>query len=330
MSLTVNDALQNNSPKPLDNKYGIFSAGAFRPYASIAEANATIPAAYRSVGLTVVVTTVSGNAEYWYQGGIADGNLVAKGNTPSVSAPITFTGGNIGIQQSNGSQAGYLSSSDWTLFSGKLSGVASVGTGTPIYASTTSGTASIKSLAVGTGLSIADNGTTITLTPATISAVNIGAGAAIFTTNSGFNLQLRSVIGAGGITATQNANDITLSLSGQTIPTPVTTSNATPSALTSIALANGSAGMVIVTLVAVVSGNPATCGMAQRYAKYYKTTGGTLTIIETGDIIAESLSTLTTATWSLVSSSNNISVQITGEGTTNIKWSATIQTYTNS
>lgn len=330
MSLLVNDALQNNSPKPLDGKYGIFSAGAFRPYASISEANATIPAAYRSIGLTVVVSTISGNIEHWYQGGIADGNLVPKGTTPSVTSPITFAAGNIGIQQGNGSQAGYIGSSDWTLFNGKLSGVASIGTGTAIYGSTSSGTANIKSIAVGTGLSMADSGTTITLTPATISAINIGAGASIFTSNSGFNLQLRSIVGAGGIIATQNTSDITLSLSGQTVPTPVTTSNATPSALTSIAITNGVAGMVIVTLVALVSGNSAICSMAQRYAKYYKTTGGTLTILETGDIISESLSTLTTATWSLVPSSNNISVQITGEGSNNIKWSATIQNYINS
>lgn len=43
----------------------------------------------------------------------------------SVTAPITNSGSasapNIGIQQANGSQAGYLSSADWTTFNGKLS-----------------------------------------------------------------------------------------------------------------------------------------------------------------------------------------------------------------
>lgn len=329
MPLLVNDTLQNNSPKPLDNKYGVFSSGSFRPYNNVAEVNATIPAAYRSIGLTVLVNTGSGNFEFWYQTGIADGNLVEKSTASTVLSPIVLSGGSIAIQQSNGSQSGYLSGADWSTFNGKLTGAASVGTGTAIYASTTSGTVNIKSVLGAGGLVITDSGTTLTLTAPTFSATNIGTGASIFTTNSGTNLQLRTLIGTGGITVTQNASDITLSLNGTVVPTPVSTTNATPTSLATIPITSGSGGMAIVTVIALVSGNPSICSMAQRYAKFYKTTGGALTILEAGDIISETLNTLTTASWSLIASSNNIAVQITGEGTNNIKWSATIQTYTN-
>lgn len=330
MPLSINDTLQNNSPKPLDNKYGIFSTGVFRPYASIAEANATISASYRSIGLTVIINTGGGNIEHWYQGGLSDGSLVPKGTTPTVTTPLTLSSGIVGIQQANGSQAGYLGSSDWSAFNSKLGGVSSLGSGTSIYASTSSGTANLRSLVGAGGLVITNDSNTITLTPSPAGGVNIGSGAGIFSSVSGLNLQLRSIIGTGGIGVTQNTSDITLTLVGQSIPTPVTTPNATPTTLSTISISSGTAGLLMVTLVAVVSGNSAICSMAQRYVKYYKTTGGSLTILETGDIISESLSTLTTATWSLVGASNNIAIQITGEGTNNIKWSATIQNYTNS
>ena len=85
MSILLNDNLSIQAPKPVDANYG--------PYASTTAANAAISFANRYVGLTVGIgtTTVS---EYWYNGGIADVNLIAKstgggsGTVTSVAATV--------------------------------------------------------------------------------------------------------------------------------------------------------------------------------------------------------------------------------------------------
>jgi hypothetical protein len=69
MSILLNDNLAVQANKPVDAKYG--------PYASVAAANAAISSANRFTGLTVGIGTTT-IAEYWYNGGIADGNLVVK------------------------------------------------------------------------------------------------------------------------------------------------------------------------------------------------------------------------------------------------------------
>lgn len=71
MSITVNDALQNNSPKSLDNKY---LKNGVTTYATVADAVATIIAPYRSLGLTVLI----GSQEYWWLAGLADNQLIVK------------------------------------------------------------------------------------------------------------------------------------------------------------------------------------------------------------------------------------------------------------
>lgn len=76
--IVVNDSLQSNSLKSLDNKY---LKNGTTPYASIAEANATIVSQYRSQGLTVLI----GAQEYWYLGGVLDTNLILKSTTNSIT-----------------------------------------------------------------------------------------------------------------------------------------------------------------------------------------------------------------------------------------------------
>lgn len=78
MAIIVNDTLQSNSPKSLDNKY---LKNGVTPYASVAEANSFIISQYRSLGLTVLI----GNQEYWYLGGVLDNNLILKSTTNSVT-----------------------------------------------------------------------------------------------------------------------------------------------------------------------------------------------------------------------------------------------------
>jgi len=70
MSITLNDNLSVQAPKPADARYG--------PYADTATANAaTANAGNRYIGLTVGIGTTN-TTEYWYNGGIADSNLVVK------------------------------------------------------------------------------------------------------------------------------------------------------------------------------------------------------------------------------------------------------------
>jgi len=70
MSILLNDNLSVQAPKPVDANYG--------PYASTTAANTAISSASRYVGLTVGIGTTT-VVEYWYNGGIADVNLIAKG-----------------------------------------------------------------------------------------------------------------------------------------------------------------------------------------------------------------------------------------------------------
>lgn len=79
MATTIlNDNLQNNSPKALDNKHGKLVTVVWEPYADVAEANASINIAYRHKGLTVIILVGGHTVEYWYRDGISDINLVRK------------------------------------------------------------------------------------------------------------------------------------------------------------------------------------------------------------------------------------------------------------
>lgn len=129
MSIVVNDSLQSNSPKSLDNKY---LKNGVTPYADTTDANTSIDSAYRSVGLTILI----GNIEYWYKTGILNANLIPK-SVSSVSSPLVLDAStnNISIIQASTGSSGYLSSGDWNVFNGKLSTVSTansiINTGIP-------------------------------------------------------------------------------------------------------------------------------------------------------------------------------------------------------
>lgn len=118
MSVTLNDSIQNNSPKSLDNKY--LNLG-LSIYPDTTTVNSVILSAYRSRGLTVNI----GGAEYWYRDGIADVNLIPK-NITSVVSPLSLDASTnvLSISQANNSVPGYLTSGDWNTFNSKLSTVA--------------------------------------------------------------------------------------------------------------------------------------------------------------------------------------------------------------
>lgn len=87
MAIILNDNLQNNSPKSLDNKY---LKNGLTIYTDAADANASIPSAYRSRGLTVLINVGGVPTEYWYRDGVANGDLIVK---TSVSNSYNFTNG---------------------------------------------------------------------------------------------------------------------------------------------------------------------------------------------------------------------------------------------
>lgn len=332
MSLAINDALQNNSPKPVDNKYGVFTSGNFRAYLNTTEANTTILSSYRSVGLTVLINNGTDNVEYWYQDGTADGNLVPKTPVLSGTSPVSVTAGVVSIQQANTSQPGYVSSGDWNTFNNKVSSVVSVGGGTALYGGTSSGVVSINSLSAGTGITLSSVSGLVTISTSPYTTSNVGAGAQLAQAISGTVIPVRSITAGPGITVTQNANDVNIALSGNTVPTPASTVNSSPTVIASVTIPNESAGLLLVTMVGIVVGAAGSCTTAQRYVQYYKT-GGVLNILGTiYDLIPEQDNTFTTTSWTIIAnnSTNNFDIQVTGQSSTTIKWAATIQNYTTS
>ena len=135
MAILLNDNLSVQKAAAIDNRFG--------PYATTTAANAAIPSTNRHIGLTVGIGTTT-TAEYWYNGGTADGDLVAKssgggsGTVTSVAAlTLGTTGTDVSSTVANGTTTpvitlnlptssslnrGLLSSADWTTFNNKGSG----------------------------------------------------------------------------------------------------------------------------------------------------------------------------------------------------------------
>jgi hypothetical protein len=87
MSIILNENIQSNSPKSLDNKY---LKDGVTPYADVAEVNSIIPLTYRSIGLKVNIA----NVDYWYKDGLQDVDLI-----PFVSGSITIQQDGVDLPQ---------------------------------------------------------------------------------------------------------------------------------------------------------------------------------------------------------------------------------------
>jgi hypothetical protein len=70
MAINLSDNIQNNSNKPVDNKYG--------PYSSTTTALSSLVSIFRHKGLTVGIETGGVITEYWFKNGTADADLVLK------------------------------------------------------------------------------------------------------------------------------------------------------------------------------------------------------------------------------------------------------------
>jgi hypothetical protein len=86
----INKSLKVNAPQDVDAWKGkILADGRQVPYASVAEACASIPKDYRTLCKTVWITTDTGNSVYWWKDGIEDADLVLfeASRLPIKSAP---------------------------------------------------------------------------------------------------------------------------------------------------------------------------------------------------------------------------------------------------
>ena len=75
------------APKALDSKYGPFEGSTLA--LAKTEALTNVTAGFRFEGLTVALKVGTNNViEYWFQGGIADANFVAKVNPSNLKRKL--------------------------------------------------------------------------------------------------------------------------------------------------------------------------------------------------------------------------------------------------
>jgi hypothetical protein len=75
MAIQFPDNIFSNSPKPVEGKYATLTG---TPYLSSAEATGSIDINYRYKGLTVLISSSTEIAEYWWKEGTANNQLVLK------------------------------------------------------------------------------------------------------------------------------------------------------------------------------------------------------------------------------------------------------------
>jgi hypothetical protein len=75
MAIGLSDNIYSSSPKPLEAKYATLTGV---PYSSSAEVTSSIALSNRYQGLTVLVSSSTEVAEYWFKGGIANTDLILK------------------------------------------------------------------------------------------------------------------------------------------------------------------------------------------------------------------------------------------------------------
>lgn len=81
MAILLNDNINVETGKHLDNKYG--------PYADLATAKSSIPEFKRARGLTVGIINGGSLIEYWFKDGTTDSDLVLKIDTTNFSSTYT-------------------------------------------------------------------------------------------------------------------------------------------------------------------------------------------------------------------------------------------------
>jgi hypothetical protein len=88
---------------------------------SIGSLNGVLQAVNGLVSASTTLSVKYGGTGSTTLTGLLVGNGLGSVQTAIVSSPLTITGNTLAIQQANGSQDGYLSSTDWNTFNNKLS-----------------------------------------------------------------------------------------------------------------------------------------------------------------------------------------------------------------
>lgn len=102
MAINLSDNIYSNSPKPVEGKYTTLTG---LPYSSSNEATGSISIDARYQGLTVLVSSSTEIAEYWWKEGTADGQLILKtveGGTFLTTASNENNGNVLTISKSDG------------------------------------------------------------------------------------------------------------------------------------------------------------------------------------------------------------------------------------
>jgi len=89
MAIGLSDNIYSSSPKPLEAKYATLTGV---PYSSSSEVTSSIPLSNRYQGLTVLVSSSTEVAEYWFKGGTANTDLILK----TVDGTFLTTASNVG------------------------------------------------------------------------------------------------------------------------------------------------------------------------------------------------------------------------------------------
>jgi hypothetical protein len=105
MAITLNDNLQIQAGKHIDNRYG--------PYGSLTTTLSTLSAFQRSMGLTVGVMEAGSVKEYWFKSGVTNSDLVEK--TTSQLQYKTEYYGNSAIYVGTARTGSSESSNIWTI-----------------------------------------------------------------------------------------------------------------------------------------------------------------------------------------------------------------------
>lgn len=204
---------------------------------------------YRSLqGTTQQITVLNASA-------VSSNPIISLANNPvipgtdSVTVPAgttaqrsSTTNGAFRYNSTTGQFEGYQSGI-WQSFATGASGVTNgtnIGGGsTEIFKQNAAGVLEFRTIESSGAITIGTASDLITISE-TLSATNLGAGAEIYTSRSGNNLQLRSINAGNGISVTQNANDITIS-DNSVLTATTTTTTATPATVisnTSLAVGN--------------------------------------------------------------------------------------------
>ncbi len=229
MAITVNDAIQNNSPKSLDNKYLNF--GRFL-YTGTSEVNTTIHSAYRHLGLTVLVDVGGVPTEFWYKEGTTDSDLIPKVYDITTAANLgtisdgeeiysTKVGNELKFKRIKaGANIVLTSFSDYIQIdgaspaSGESNTGSNLGSGAAVFSSKVGVDLRFRTLVSGSGILITENSDTVSIAATTSGEINtvsnLGTGTGLYSTKVGVDLRFKSLVAGTGISLSSDSNEVTI------------------------------------------------------------------------------------------------------------------------